>query len=83
MKYKIIILKRAMRYIEKQSSEMQERMLKAIYGLPNGDVKAIKKYHNLYRLRVGKARVIYSIDGGTITITVVDAGNRGQIYNRY
>ena len=83
MKYQIIILKRATRYIEKQSPETQERILKAIYALPTGDVKAMRKYHNLYRLRVGKARVIYSIDGETITITVVDAGNRGQIYNRY
>ena len=83
MKYKIIILKRAARYIEKQSPEMQERLLKAIYRLPTGDVKAMKKYQNLYRLRVGKARVIYSVDGDTITITVPDAGNRGQIYNRY
>ena len=83
MKYKIIILKRAARYIEKQSPEMQERLLKAIYRLPAGDVEAMKKYQNLYRLRVGKARVIYSVDGDTITITVTDAGNRGQIYNRY
>ena len=83
MKYKIIILKRAMKFIEKQPPELREKILKGIYNLPNGDVKALRKYKMLYRLRIGNVRVIYTIDNQTVIIKVIDAGNRGQIYNKY
>ena len=28
-------------------------------------------------------RIIYTVDNGELLICIVDAGNRGQIYNRY
>ena len=34
-------------------------------------------------LRVGDYRIIYTVDNGQLIVRVVDAGNRGQIYNRY
>ena len=42
-----------------------------------------KKSKGLFRLRVGDYRVIYSVDNGCLIVYVVDAGNRGEIYNRY
>lgn len=33
--------------------------------------------------RVGEYRIIYTVDNGELLICIVDAGNRGQIYNRY
>ena len=83
MKYKIIILKRAMKYIRKQPRDFQEKILKEIYKLPIGDVRKMKGHHDLYRLRIDKIRVIYTIDNNILTITVIDAGNRGEIYNKY
>lgn len=83
MKYKIVILKRARKYIEAQTAKVQKQLLYAIQQLPNGDTKQLKGKENLFRLRVGNVRVIYSIDNNIITITVIDIGNRGQIYNRY
>lgn len=41
------------------------------------------KYKMLYRLRIGNVRVIYTVDNQTVIIKVIDAGNRGQIYNKY
>lgn len=61
-------------------------MLRAIHRLPEeGDIKQMKgaKGRGLFRLRVGDYRVIYSVDNGALIVFVVDAGNRGQIYNRY
>lgn len=84
MKYSIIIEKKARKFIVKQSKEVQQRLLNAIYNLPNsGDVKPLKGHENLMRLRIGHYRVIYSVDNGRYIVYVIDAENRGQIYNKY
>ena len=64
----------------------KERVLKAIQELPHkGDIKRRqgKKSRGMYRLRVDSYRIIYTVDNGRLVVCVVDAGNRGQIYNRY
>ncbi len=86
MKYTIDIKKRAERFIVKLPRPEKERVLKAIYKLPEGeDIKQLKgkKNKGLFRLRVGDYRIIYSVDNGKLIIYVIDAGNRGEIYNRY
>lgn len=83
MNYKIIILKRARKFIEKQTYEIQKRILQAIMKLPQGDIKLLRGHDGIYRLRVNDIRIIYSVDNQTITITVIDAGNRGQVYKKY
>lgn len=83
MKYKIVLLKRARKYIEKQTPKMQEKILKAIYNLPNGDIKMLKSHKDVFRLRIDNVRVIYTVNHDIVTITVIDAGSRGQIYNNY
>lgn len=86
MKYTILIEKRAERFIIKLPRPEKEHVLRAIYKLPdNGDIKALKgqKSKGLLRLRVGDYRIIYSVDQGKLIVHVVDAGNRGQIYQRY
>lgn len=83
MTYKIIIKKRARKFIEKQTPKIRNNILKAIYVLPDGDIKAMQGNNDLYRLRIGDIRVIYSIDNSIVTIIVTDADNRGDIYKRY
>jgi len=43
------------------------------------DIKALQGRDG-FRLRVGKWRVIYHKDDNAMTILVVDAGSRGDIY---
>lgn len=43
----------------------------------------MKGHPGFLRLRVGDYRIIYTVDNGQLIVRVVDAGNRGQIYNRY
>jgi len=81
LKYKIVIEKKAVKFIKKQTPEQQKRILKAINNLPNGDIKSIQGYTGYYRLRVGNYRIIYTIDNEVLTIIVTNIGNRGQIYN--
>lgn len=86
MKYTIVIEKPAEKFIVKLPKPEKERVLKAIYQLPDGnDIKELKGNRNkgLYRLRVGDYRVIYTIDNGKLIVCIVDAGNRGDIYKRY
>ena len=86
MKYTIVIKKIAEKFIVKLPQPEKERVLKAIYHLPEGnDIKELKgkKNKGLYRLRVGDYRVVYTIDNGKLIICVVDAGNRGDIYKKY
>lgn len=54
MKYQVVIDKPAMKFLLKQPQEQRERLLKAIYKLPDmGDIKPMSGHENLYRLRVG------------------------------
>lgn len=79
--YKIIIKKKAKKFIDKLPKNERLRVAKAIEALPNGeDIKKLKGYNNLLRLRVGDYRIIYTVDHGELVVIVVDAGNRGQIY---
>lgn len=86
MSYEIQIDRKALKFINKQSQDQKRRILSAIWKLPDyGDRKALQGKNNdgLFRLRVGDYRIIYSVDNGRLTVFVVDAGSRGQIYNRY
>ena len=52
MTYKIKIRPKALKFIEKQDYNQRIRIYKAIYNLPNGDVKKLVRYNKYYRLRV-------------------------------
>ena len=82
--YQIVIKKKAKKFIDKLPRDEKIRVVSAISLLPNGeDVKKLKGHDNLLRLRVGAYRIIYTVDNGKCIVFVIDAGNRGEIYNRY
>lgn len=79
--YKIIIKKKAKKFIDKLPKNERLRIAKAIEALPNGeDIKKLKGHTDLLRLRVGDYRIIYTVNHGELVVIVIDAGNRGQIY---
>ncbi len=60
--------------------------LKSVYNNNNTniDIKAMKNYNNIYRMRIQKYRVIYKIiNEEIIIIEVITAGNRGEIYKNF
>ena len=82
--YRIIIKKKAKKFIDRLSLNEKKRIVAAIELLPNGeDIKKLKGHNDLLRLRVGEYRIIYTVDHGELIVMVIDAGNRGEIYNRY
>lgn len=82
--YRFIIKKPAKKFIDGLPINERRRIVDAIERLPDsGDIKRLQGHSDLFRLRVGPYRVIYTVDNGQFVVCVIDAGNRGQIYNRY
>ena len=82
--YKIIMKKPAKKFIDKLPKNEKIRIIKAIEKLPDGvDIKKLKGHDNVYRLRIGDYRILYTVDNGEYTVIVINAGNRGQIYQQY
>lgn len=82
--YRFIIKKQAQKFIDGLPRNERQRIVDAIERLPDsGDTKRLRRHKGLFRLRVGDYRVIYTVDHGELIVYVIDAGNRGQIYNRY
>ena len=81
MSYKIVIEKPAMKFLQKQQQSYRDRIIKAIQALPNtGDIKQMAGYSNLYRLRVGSFRILYTIENDVLVVRVINIGNRGDVY---
>lgn len=82
--YKIIIKKPAKKFIDRLPANERKRIIAAIELLPNGeDIKRLRVHDDLMRLRVGAYRIIYTVNHGELIVCVIDAGNRGEIYNKY
>ncbi len=82
--YCFIIKKPAKKFIDGLPMNERRRIVDAIERLPDSsDIKRLQGHDDLFRLRVGPYRVLYTVDNGKFVIYVVDAGSKGQIYNRY
>lgn len=81
--------KEALKALKSYDKPTRERILEKIQGLtqtpPVGDIKQLVGYNNLFRLRVGKYRVVYEYlttdDNPPIKILLInDIDSRGDIY---
>lgn len=82
--YRVVLKKRAKKFIDKLPKGEKIRIVSAIEQLPYGeDIKKLKGHSDLLRLRVGDYRIIYTVDNGEYVILVIDIGNRGDIYKKY
>ena len=73
---------------EKQLGKLRQadriRILRAVKGLareprPQG-CRKLQGYDDVFRIRVGKFRVLYSIDGRRIIVTVLKVAHRKDVY---
>lgn len=82
--YKLIYHKSAVKFIAKLDKTSQERIVTGLKGLlsnpTEGDIKILQGYRDLYRLRIGNYRVIFSINHQEQIIYIQAIGNRGDIY---
>lgn len=79
--YKIQIEKAAQKFLDRQDRKQRIRLYKAIYALPFGtDIKRLQGYEDLYRLRVGKVRILYSVEESVKIINIENIDNREDVY---
>jgi mRNA interferase RelE/StbE len=74
---KIVLSHAADKDVKRLPANLRKRIVTAIAKLPAGDVKKLQGREG-YRLRVGDFRVLYEVEGDTITVLAV--GPRGGIY---
>lgn len=76
----IIYSKQAKKQIQSMDKKTATRIINAINNLPNGDIKSLqgKDVPPLFRLRIGKYRIIYFIDNQSYKILKIDV--RGDVY---
>lgn len=75
--------KQAYKYLKKQSEQDYNRILSEINKLPDNHhrIKKLSGISNLYRLRVGDFRVLFTPDLESGTIKIEKILPRGDIYN--
>lgn len=82
--YKLIYRKEAIKYLSKQEVSVQERIAKGLTGLlttpPSGDIKLLKGFHGLYRLRIGTFRILFEINHSEQIIYIQSIDSRGGAY---
>ena len=84
MTYEIIIKPSAEKAFGKLPNALQVKILEALEQLsvnprPSG-VKKLKSAFNIYRIRVGEYRVIYSINDTVLIVTVAKIAHRKDVY---
>jgi len=78
---KILYSKTSLKYLQGLDKKIRKRIFSGIEKLPNkGDVKKMKgqKLKNIYRLRIGKYRIIFLQEKEWIKILDIDT--RGDVH---
>jgi mRNA interferase RelE/StbE len=83
-RYKIEISGTAEKQLKKLPRDDQRRVARAMVGLgddphPLGSRK-LTGYDDVYRVRVGMYRVIYSVSGRQLVVIILKIGHRKDVY---
>lgn len=84
--YRICWKESAKKELKRLDSKIIQRLLKNVELLvnnprPNG-CKKLQIANNLYRIRVGDYRVVYSINDDILFIEIIHVGHRSNIYQK-
>lgn len=82
--YRIEVSATAERQMKKLGREDQIRVVRAVQALANeprpSGCRKLQGYDDVYRIRIGRYRALYSIDGRRIIITVLKVAHRRDVY---
>jgi mRNA interferase RelE/StbE len=84
MSYEVLMLRRASKQLANLPSREYQRVKASILQLgedprPYGCLRLTGR--SGWRIRIGNYRVIYEIDDPKTTVTILDVGDRRDIYN--
>ena len=71
----------SLKYLQQLEKNVARKIVEAIEKLPSkGDIRKLKgkKIKNVYRLRIGRHRIIYLLESEIIKIIKIDT--RGDVY---
>jgi mRNA interferase RelE/StbE len=83
MQYRLVYRPKAIRDLESLDSVIRKRVLLKLKDMQSdlaGDVKRLTDFDPDFRLRVGDYRVLFAVDGDTITVYRVS--HRRDVYDR-
>lgn len=85
MPYRIAYSKDALKALRRMPRDLAQQIRVRIEGLKTSpyeasNVKKLSGYEDTYRLRVRDWRVVYTVDDGTVTISVLRIAPRGGVY---
>ena len=83
-KYSVEVSATAEKQIRKLNRTTQIRVIRAIQNLageprPPGSLK-LRGYEDVYRIRIGTCRILYSVEKNRLLIIVLKVGHRRDIY---
>ncbi len=84
--YEVKISKKVYKFLEKRDKKFLEKFYESLNILRKNpfdtelDVKPLKWAKNSYRLRIGKYRILFTIQQKEIVLFFYDANSRGNIY---
>lgn len=84
--YKVELAREAEKFIRSQSNTLQIKLVIVLRKLAENPrppkVKKLKGMDNLYRVRVGNYRIVYTVEDQKMVILVVRIAHRKDIYKR-
>jgi mRNA interferase RelE/StbE len=83
-RYKVEISRTAEKQLRRLGADDRRRVAHALVGLgddphPPGSRK-LSGYTDVFRIRVGMFRVLYSVDGHTVIVIILKIGHRKDVY---
>ncbi len=65
---------------QSQKDRIRDKLLAFAENPFTGDIKKVKEKENVFRLRIGKLRVLYILDTEEKSIYIVKIDKRGRVY---
>ena len=83
-RFELRISRMAERQLKRLPSEGRDRVVRAVRALaddpmPRGS-RRLTGYDDVFRIRIGPYRVLYSVAASTLTILVLKIGHRRDVY---
>jgi mRNA interferase RelE/StbE len=82
--YSVVIGKKAEKMLDKLPDEYYQLITEHLLALENNPrpfgCRKLAGFENLYRIRVGVYRIIYSIEDDILTVEVIKIDHRSSVY---